>query len=155
MTLPLSRIATQAEPTAAAGVDLTGYLVVCLALVAGVVAVGWLFRRLVAGGVRARASRRSLQVIEALPLGGKRSLAVVRCYDRTFVLGMGEKEVGLVAELSDLDRGEWRGDEDGESTPTFRQALDRVLAPEERKAPSQSRLQGIVSALRRGDGVLG
>lgn len=39
----------------------------------------------------ARASKRAL--------GSKQRLAVVRCYDRTFALGLGEKEIALIAEL--------------------------------------------------------
>jgi flagellar biogenesis protein FliO len=61
--------------------------------------LGWLFKRLVAGKLRSNAGARSLQVMDVLPLGSKQRLAVVRCYDRTFALGLGEKEIALIAEL--------------------------------------------------------
>jgi hypothetical protein len=34
-----------------------------------------------------------------LPLGGRRQLVVVRCYDRTLALGLGDRDVSLLAEL--------------------------------------------------------
>lgn len=81
--------------------DLTRYLLVCalLIVVLGVLAYG--ARRFLVGAVRGRAATRSLQVIDVLPLGGKQRLCVVRCYDRTFALGLGEKEVSVVAELGE------------------------------------------------------
>jgi flagellar biogenesis protein FliO len=81
------------------GPDLTRYLVVCFGLLALVAALAWGFRRLVGNALRTRAAQRSLQVIDLLPLGGKQRLAVVRCYDRTFLLGLGEKELSSIAEL--------------------------------------------------------
>lgn len=99
MTSTPLALAEEALRPAAAGPDLTRYLIVCGGLLALVAAIGWLVRRLLAGQMRARAAKRSLQVLDMLPLGGKQRLAVVRCYDRTFLLGLGEKEVGLVGEL--------------------------------------------------------
>jgi len=54
---------------------------------------------MVGGAVKGSASRRSLQVLDVLPLGGKQRVCVVRCYDRTFALGVGDKEVALIAEI--------------------------------------------------------
>ncbi|MCK6445389.1 MAG: flagellar biosynthetic protein FliO [Planctomycetes bacterium] len=84
---------------ASSGPDLTRYLLVCGGLIALVGGLGYLFKRFFAGRLKARAAQRSLQVIDMLPLGGKQKLVVVRCYDRTFALGLGDKEVGLIAEL--------------------------------------------------------
>ncbi len=81
------------------GPDLSRYLMVCSGLLVLVVALSWGFRRLVAQKLASRAARRSLAVIDVLPLGGRRQLSVVRCYDRTFVLGLGEKDVRLIVEL--------------------------------------------------------
>jgi flagellar biogenesis protein FliO len=58
-----------------------------------------LFRRVLRGSLRARAARRSLAVVDVLPLGTRQKLVVVRCYDRSFLLGVGDKEVSVVAEL--------------------------------------------------------
>ena len=81
------------------GPDLSRYLYVCTGLLAAILVLAWGFRRLVADRLKLRAARRSLAVIDVLPLGGRRQLSVVRCYDRTFVLGLGEKEVALITEL--------------------------------------------------------
>jgi len=81
------------------GLDMTQYALVCFALVGLILVLGWLTKRFLAGNLRARAGQRSMKVVDVLPLGGKRQLAVVRCYDRTFVLGMGERDISLVTEL--------------------------------------------------------
>jgi flagellar biosynthetic protein FliO len=81
------------------GPDLTRYLLVCGLLLALVIALGWIARRVLAGQIRSRAARRSLQVLDVLPLGGKQRLMVVRCYDRSFLVGAGEKELCSLAEL--------------------------------------------------------
>lgn len=82
-----------------AGPDLTQYIAVCAGLIALIVIGGMAFKRLFAGTLSARAARRSLQIVDVLPLGGKQRLAVVRCYDRSFIVGLGDKELCLVAEL--------------------------------------------------------
>ncbi len=64
--------------------------------------LAFFFKKLVAGSLRAKAAKRSLQIVDVLPLGGKHKLAVVRCYDRTFALGLGEREVSLIAELDPI-----------------------------------------------------
>ncbi len=83
----------------AQGPDLTRYLLVCLGMLGGIVGLAWGFRRVLAQRFAHRAARRSLAVIDVLPLGGRRQISVVRCYDRTFILGLGEKEVRMIAEL--------------------------------------------------------
>ena len=85
--------------------DLTRYLFVVGVLILALVGIAWGFRRLISGSLKTRASGRSLAVIDVLPLGGKRQLTVVRCYDRTFALGMGERDVTLVAELDPVVAG--------------------------------------------------
>jgi flagellar biogenesis protein FliO len=85
--------------SAPAGPDLTRYFLVCAAMVAAIGVLAFGFKKLVAGSLRAKASKRSLQMVDVLPLGGKQKLVVVRCYDRTFALGLGEREVNLIAEL--------------------------------------------------------
>lgn len=104
--LPLALLPlVQEAPAAAAGFggtdgpDLTRYATVCVLLIVAIAGVAWGFKRLVAGNLRTRANQRSLQVLDVLPLGGKQRLAVVRCYDRTFALGLGDKEVTAIAEL--------------------------------------------------------
>ena len=82
-----------------AGPDLTRYFAVCGVLILATLGLAWGLRRLVTGNLKVRAAQRSLHIVDVLNLGGKRKLAVVRCYDRTFVLGLGEREVTPVAEL--------------------------------------------------------
>jgi flagellar biogenesis protein FliO len=135
------------------GPNLTSYVLVCAGLVVAIALLGWAFRRFLVGGLRARAAKRSLEVIDALPLGGKRSLAVVRCYERTFVLGLGEREVGLVAELFPEEALPER------NAPPLRKGQDFAAELEAGDRPakraSASRAAGILRAFRRGEGVLG
>jgi flagellar biosynthetic protein FliO len=95
------RLATVLELEAGrgSGPDLTRYFLVCAGSITVLLAAAWLFRRYVAGHLKARAAKRSLQVLDVLPLGGKQKLVVVRCYDRSFLLGLGDKEVRAIAEL--------------------------------------------------------
>ena len=81
------------------GPDLTRYLAVCAILLLSIGGLAYLFKRVFAGAVRARAAKRSLQIVDMLPLGGKQRVCVVRLYDRTFALGLGDKEVEMIAEL--------------------------------------------------------
>jgi flagellar biogenesis protein FliO len=81
------------------GPDLTRYVCVCGGLLLLVAAFALGFRKWIARAITTRAAQRSLAVVDVLPLGGKQKLAVVRCYDRTFLLGVGEKEIALVSEL--------------------------------------------------------
>ena len=90
------------EPLRGGGPDLTRYFTVVGVLIVAVLGLGWGFRRLLAGALKTRATKRSLQVVDVLPLGGKRQVTIVRCYDRTFALGMGEKDVSLIAELDSV-----------------------------------------------------
>lgn len=110
--------------TLSEGPDLGWLMGVVMALVVAACGIAFGFRKLLLKTVKQRASRRELQVVDVLPLGGKRQLAVVRCYDRTFALGLGEKDVSLVAELDheaiELDRKE-REDERGQA---FRRRLE-------------------------------
>lgn len=94
-----SAVVLALEVGRASGPDLTRYLAVCAAAILALVALAWVFRRYLAGHVKARAAKRSLQVLDVLPLSGKQKLVVVRCYDRSFLLGLGEKEVRAIAEL--------------------------------------------------------
>ena len=116
-------------PLSANGPDLTRYLFVCGILLGAILALAWGFKKLVAGSVRARAASRSLQVVDLLPLGGKQRLAVVRCYDRTFALGLGEKEISLVAEIDPVHVAEKKPGEPGKADRhAFLQALSKARA---------------------------
>jgi flagellar biogenesis protein FliO len=107
------------------GPDLTRYLLVCCGLIAAVVVLGIVFRRLVGRTLRTRAAQRSMQIVDLLPLGGKQRLAVVRCYDRTFLVGLGEKEIESIAEL------------------------DATVAPAQEPAPLRADLQAFSAVLER------
>lgn len=84
---------------ASAGPDLTRYFTVLGILLLAILGLAFGFKKLFATTLRAKAAKRQLNIVDVLPLGGKQRLAVVRCYDRTFALGLGEKEVSLIAEL--------------------------------------------------------
>ncbi len=81
------------------GVDLTRYILVCTLTIVLVLVCAWLLRRFLAQNLRRRASQRSLAVMDVLPLGRKQKAVVLRCYDRSFLVGLGEREVTLLAEL--------------------------------------------------------
>lgn len=109
----------------AEGPDLTRYFLVCGILLAAICALAFGFKKLVAGALRSKAAGRALQIVDVLPLGGKQKLAVVRCYDRTFALGLGEKEVALIAELDPVNTESVPAD--GEPSVADRKAFSRAL----------------------------
>jgi flagellar biogenesis protein FliO len=118
------------EAVRASGPDLTRYLAVCAGTITALGILAWVFRRFVARHVRARAARRSLQVLDVLPLSGKQKLVVVRCYDRSFLLGVGDREVRGIAELDAPDgEGGAAADLSLREARPFGQALDELLAP--------------------------
>ncbi len=128
------------------GPDLTRYFVVCGILLVATILVAWGFRRLVAGNLRSRAAKRSLQVVDVLPLGGKRRLAVVRCYDRTFVLGLGDREISPIAELDPVTESRASTAPAASDRADFEQALEvihqamprRKIAKKKAPLPSES-----------------
>jgi flagellar biogenesis protein FliO len=109
------------------GPDLTRYFAVCAVLIVATAALAWGMRKMITGNLKQRANKRSLQVIDVLGLGGKRKLAVIRCYDRTFVVGLGEREITPIAELDPVI-----GQEAAPQTPSpqdsaaFATALEQV-----------------------------
>ncbi len=109
------------------GPDLSRYFLVCAILIAVTAGVAWGLKKLLAHNLQTRASQRSLKVLDVLGLGGKRQVAVVRCYDRTFILGLGEREVSPIAELDPVI-----GSDEAPEAPrpadraAFAQALEQV-----------------------------
>ena len=136
----LSSLFLLEEEVRGSGPDLTRYFLVCTGLLLLILGVAWAFRRFLAGTLRSRASKRSLQVLDALPLGGKQRLLVVRCYDRSFLLGVGEKEVRSIAEL---DAGEVPPPvlavEPEPRRGAFTDALDRAVDREGPVVPARQR----------------
>jgi flagellar biogenesis protein FliO len=109
------------------GPDLTRYLLVCAGLIVAIGCAGFGFRRLFAHTLRVKAARRSMQVVDVLPLGGKQRLMVVRCYDRTFLIGLGERETSLVAELDPAAQPE--PEAAAVERPAFAATLETVAGP--------------------------
>jgi len=131
----------EAEPQTSSP-DLTRYVLVCAAMLCLVFVLAFGFRRLMAGNLKRRAAARSLQVVDMLPMGGKQRLVVVRCYDRHFLIGLGDKEVSSIAELeagSDELPTSSVLDLPGESSAIHRRgfagALENVLAKWKRPLP--------------------
>lgn len=104
------------------GPDWNRYVLLCVLLILVLGVLAWGMRKLVAGSARAGAARRSLQVIDVLSLGGKQRVCVVRCYDRTFALGVGDKEVGLIAEIDAAATSS------KETAPSSRAAFGAILS---------------------------
>ena len=145
-----------------AGPDMTRYFLVCASLLALVGGLAFLARRTLGVHLRRRAKERSLQVVDVLPLGGKQKLAVVRCYDRTFLLGLGDREVRSIAEL---DADEVTAHVPGPREPSVTEEesvpFDQRLA-EELQPPSPAGTRVERGAARRddaswtrGEGILG
>jgi len=144
MTLPLAlqlqsgaALAPPLAPTA--GPDLSWLLATVAVFVVTIAALAFFFRKIVGGSLRARASKRDLHILDVLPLGNKRQLAVVRCYDRTFALGLGERSVDLVAELDSEAIDHDRSNQEEQSEAPFMRRLEdaksrllgiRELAPQ-------------------------
>jgi flagellar biosynthetic protein FliO len=126
MHVPLA-LALGSEPLR--GPDLTRYFLVCAATIAALIGAAWFFRRYLAGHLKARAAKRSLQVLDVLPLGGKQKLVVVRCYDRSFLLGLGDKEVRAIAELGLEGESVTPLAPDTTTGAPFRRVLERELVP--------------------------
>ncbi len=164
------------------GPDITRYMIICVTLVLAVIFLGWLFQRLVGGALSSRASNRSLRIVDVLPMGGKRKLSVVRCYDRTFVIGVGERELSLVAELDGEDeelipapalpakmgfgealkrvrrriQSESKGDKQTKEAGSVRTAASKAVsaqAPKENK--QQAAVRSALGRLGKGEGLLG
>ena len=158
-TLQLPVLLLEAAPSLGgkAGPDLTWLMTTSAVLILTIGAVAYGFRRLVMGGMKGRAAKRDLRVLDVLPLGGKRQLAVVRCYDRTFALGLGEKTVEMVAEMDsaavDLDRGQGREAAPSRARDAFearlQSAKERLLGTHEmapQPPPSDAPLTGLQQA---------
>jgi len=137
-----------------AGFDLTRYILVCGLAIAAVLGAAWLLRRFLADSLRRRAARRSLHVLDVLPLGRRQRLVVVRCFDRSFLIGMGEKELTCIAELDGEEALEPAAEaspatEGGEEREGFAEALAREVVPQRAADPTRE-----VRDLLRG-GILG
>ena len=114
-----------AQSGANTGPDLTRYFVVCGVLLGAITLLAWGFKKLIAGNLSARAAKRNLQILDVLPMGGKQKLAVVRCYDRTFLVGLGDKEISPISELDGVIAMEKEAAGDTERV-SFQRALDLV-----------------------------
>jgi flagellar biogenesis protein FliO len=126
-----------------AGPDLTQYFVVCAILIVVTAAVAFGMRKLISGSLKTKASQRALHVVDVLSLGGRRKLAVVRCYDRTFVLGMGEKEICPIAELDPVI-----GSDVVPTTPRHsdQEAFESALAKISESMPQQTLMNTLLEA---------
>ena len=111
-----------AEAAANPGPDLTRYFVVCGVLLGAITLLAWGFKKLIAGNLSTRAAKRNLQILDVLPMGGKQKLAVVRCYDRTFLIGLGDKEISPISELDGVIP-----EEKDAKVPAERESFERAL----------------------------
>lgn len=103
--------------------QLIRYWIVVGTLLGALFLASFLVKRLGLRQKLLRSARRSFQVLDVLPLGRGQRLCVVRCYDRTFLIGVGDKELSSIAEL---DQG----------------VVDNDLAKERQAAPRAGRSFG-------------
>lgn len=120
-------------PAGAAGPDLSGYALVSSGLLLALITGAYGFRRLVGGHLRRRAARRSLQVLDVLPLGGRQKLVVVRCYERSFLLGLGDRELCRIADLDGPAEGAVT-----EDPPEGRRAREEARTAKQTGEPERS-----------------
>ena len=118
---------TVAQTAASTGPDLTRYFVVCGVLLGAITLLAWGFKKLIAGNLSARAAKRNLQILDVLPMGGKQKLAVVRCYDRAFLVGLGDKEISPISELDGV-LAEDKPAAGATKSESFERALDLVAS---------------------------
>jgi flagellar biogenesis protein FliO len=117
------------------GPDMTRYLVVCGGLLVLVLLLGVGFRKLISKTMQVRAAQRSMQVMDMLPLGNKQRLCVVRCYDRTFLLGLGDKEMTSIAELDPVIAPAREAAPNRADLHTFSRMLERLRGKSATNAP--------------------
>ena len=154
------------------GPDMTRYALVCAGLLLSILLLGWGFKRFVGSSLRRRAAKRSLAVLDVLPLGGRQKLVVVRCFDRNFLLGVGDKEVNAIAELDaeEADRSSTTDEAEPERAierAPFRMELAEAIraTPKRRRRATESAVPGVaspetesdapVTGWTNGEGVLG
>jgi len=128
------------------GPDLGRYLFVCTLILGTTIGLGFAFRRLIAETIRKKAAQRSMRVLDVLPLSGKGRLNVVRCYDRTFLLGVGDKEVSLICELDSVIGEETPAAVSRQDAPAFTSVLEALTKGEHKAAspPARRRLEEVV-----------
>lgn len=123
----LALLQSTASESGYQGPDFMPLVKISVILILAIGGLAWGFRRFIAGNLKTRAGKRSLQVLDVLPLGGKQRLAVVRCYDRTFAIGLGDKEVTAIAELDPvIGADETPSDAMPDDEQTFQRALAHV-----------------------------
>lgn len=135
-----------AQVGGSSGPDLTRYFIVCGVLLGAITLLAWGFKKLIAGNLSARAARRNLQILDVLPMGGKQKLAVVRCYDRAFLIGLGDKEISPISELDGV-LAEEKDAKAGVKDVSFERALDLVARAMPGRKPRVSSPQGATEGL--------
>jgi flagellar biogenesis protein FliO len=123
------------------GPDLTRYFAVCSVLLVAIGLLAWGFKKLIAGNLSLRAAKRNLQILDVLPMGGKQKLAVVRCYDRAFLIGLGDKEISSISELDGVIAHESEAKEPADKE-SFQQALDLISRAMPGRKPSAPKPEG-------------
>jgi len=160
--LPLRVLEETAQAAASdPGLDLNRYLLISAAMIVAIGGVGWFFQKTMANSMRDRAGKRSLRIVDVLPMGGKRRLAVVKVYDRTFVVGLGDKEISLISELDaeTSEREELSPKGSGVKGPGLARAFEAIRSrvgegkpkpqPKQEAVPTKPGLAASLAALAR------
>ena len=137
-----------AQAGANTGPDLTRYFVVCGVLLGAITLLAWGFKKLIAGNLSARAAKRNLQILDVLPMGSKQKIAVVRCYDRVFLIGLGDKEISPISELDGAVA------EEDAKAPAGRESFERALDLVARAMPGRKPRAARPQVAREGLGEL-
>lgn len=129
--------------------------------ITGIVVTGglalWVIRkaRNMPFGARRRDRRKSMEVLEMLNLGNKKSVAVARVYDRVLILGIAEQNVTLLSEMKEEEAGITHEDLDATNPPNIKvtdlapfRSLLKNFAPGTTRAAAPAPTPAAAPALR-------
>lgn len=122
----------------ATGPDLSRYFTVVGLMVVTLLAVGYGIKRLASTSGRLGRNRKGMAMVDMLPLGGRRQLVIVRCYDRTFALGLGEKEVRFIAELDAVTAPQPVDAEARSASPMARDPFEEMIGRAQKRLATEA-----------------
>ncbi len=135
---------TAATPTGAPAPDLFRYALSMTAVIGLLICALYGIRSWTRKAGRSGRAGRTLEILEALPLGGSKRVCVLRCGERRFLVGLGDKELCALGELGEVE---------ADATPVASADLKAAelipLPPEMKDSGSSGRFRGLVQRALR------